>query len=62
MILESNTSGAKALETVLSEYKESTNIIKDSDGVFQFVRNGDKVVITALPPKEKQDQAGEINE
>lgn len=55
MILESNTSGAKALETVLSEYKESTNIIKDSDGVFQFVRNGDKVVIIALPPKEKQE-------
>lgn len=55
MILESNTSGAKALETVLNEYKEITNIIKDSDGVFHFVRNGDKVVITALPPKEKQN-------
>lgn len=55
MILESNASGAKTLETVLSEYKESTNIIKDSDGVFQFVRNGDKVVVIALPPKEKQE-------
>ena len=52
MILEVKKSGdADNFASILDKYVDYTNIIKDSDGVFQYNRDGKKFIIMALAPK-----------
>lgn len=48
MILKTNRQ--ETLETVLKEYKESTEIIKDGDGMFKYTIKKSKATIIALAP------------
>ena len=48
MILK--TKRKETLETVLKEYKESTEIIKDGDGMFKYTIKKSKATIIALAP------------
>lgn len=52
MILEVKKDGdADNFASILDKYVDYTNIIKDSDGVFQYNRDGKKFIIMALAPK-----------
>ena len=55
MILEINKSGGKVLSDVLTELNDSSNIIENSDGIFKFVRSGDKVTLIAFAPIKKTE-------
>ena len=64
MILEIKKLAGSDLQSVLKEYKESTDILKKGEGMFKYSVKDNKATIIVLPPSAdiETEKEGEMNE